>query len=797
MKTILNAIKSLPRKGQHNLAKILCLAVGLAVSSVIITEVYFEQSYDTWFPNSERTYQVIEEITRDGEFKEWQGTPGAIAKGLEKYCPQVEAATRTTSIFVNIYLNTQYDERLRETIYVADSSLFDVFPRKAVLGNLSQTLNRPFYCAVSKSFAERVGMDRVIGLRLTPKDSPNLHFIVNAVYEDFPRGSSLYGQDICLAMNTVTKMAESVKDGFDGTQNWLGNDRFFSAVRLKKGTDPKALEPAIRKMMADNIDMDALAKSGQKLMFGMKVLSKQYTDDPYIQKMCWIMSLLAFVLLFSTVMNYLLIMVGNVLQRSREMAVRKCFGAGRKTMMKITFSETAVVLVIAILLAAVLLFLCKGAIDDFLSAPLDILIFSHAAWILGAICVGVLLLGGLVPAYLYNRTPVTAAFRGYHSSRRRWKLALLAVQFFASSLLVSFLVVIQLQYNMMLNVDTGYDYKNLAVVTVAGAQADANFEKIPGEIKKLSEVEQVSGCTMLPVETQNGNNIQIEGDDREFNVADLYFVGEGFVKMMKLKVLEGEGFNEKADSVHQVMISKSCKAHLDSMYHWNGNVVGKRIWISEHSDAGNVYFNICGVYDDFKMGSLAFPETRPSILFYRKARNPYTLVKLHQQDEASINAVRRCVENTCPGYDVTVRTYSSMVEDAYRSTNSLRNGLLVAGISTFIIALVGLVGYTIDEVNRRRKEIAIRKVNGARIQDILVIFIKGILWVAVPSLIVGTVGAYAVSAQWLMLFEEKITLSPVIFLGSILVLLAIIILMVAWNSYKVANSNPVKFLKDE
>lgn len=798
MNTITNAIKNLPRRGQHNLAKILCLAVGLAVASVMITEVYFEQTYDTWFPDADRTYQITEQIIRDGEYTNWGYTPGGVAKGFEKYCPQVEAATRTTSILLSVYLTTQYDDKkLKETVYVADSSLFDIFPRKAILGDLKETLKRPYYCAVSRSFAERIGMDKVIGCRLTPKDAPDIQMTINAVYEDFPRGSSLYDQNICLAMSTLTKMAEQRPDGFDASKNWLGNDRFLSVVKLKKGTDPKSLEQTVRKMMADNINMNELHKTGNDLMFGLRVLSKSFTDEPYTKKMCWILSLLAVILLFSTVMNYLLIMVGNVLQRGREMAVRKCFGAGRVTIMKITFAETAVTLFIAIILAAIILFCCKGSIQMFLSAPLDVLFFGPALWIIGAICLGILLVGGWVPAYLYNRTPVTAAFRGYHSSRSKWKLALLAIQFFASGLLVSLLLVIQLQYRMMVNAETGYDSENVAVVSVFNGRGEPNYAKIPTELKKLPEVQDVTSCSMLPLYQQNGNDISIQGDSRTFNIADLYSVGEGYVKMMHLKVMEGKGFTENTDSLNEVMISKACKVHLDSMYHWNGNVVGKRVYFSEHSDEGNTLFTICGVYDDIQIGTISAPETRPSVIFYNKGVHDKILVKLHQQDETSIEAVRQCVETLCPGYDVNVKTYSSMLEDSYANVDSLRKGLIVAGLSTFIIALVGLVGYTIDEVNRRRKEIAIRKVNGARVQDILSIFVRSILWIAVPSLTIGCVGSCLISAQWLALFSERITLSPFLFLLCILFLLLIIVTVVAWNSYKVANNNPVKYLKED
>ena len=95
MNHIINAFKNLPRRGQHNFVKILCLALGLAISSVIIAEIYFEQTYDTYFPGWERTYLISEVGTNHGETMEFTNTSGATAQGVKQYAPMVEAATST------------------------------------------------------------------------------------------------------------------------------------------------------------------------------------------------------------------------------------------------------------------------------------------------------------------------------------------------------------------------------------------------------------------------------------------------------------------------------------------------------------------------------------------------------------------------------------------------------------------------------------------------------------------------------------------------------------------------------
>lgn len=187
----------------------------------------------------------------------------------------------------------------------------------------------------------------------------------------------------------------------------------------------------------------------------------------------------------------------------------------------------------------------------------------------------------------------------------------------------------------------------------------------------------------------------------------------------------------------------------------------------------------------------------PDLYFYSAKTAYYMLVKFNELKDESLSELQSKVQAMYPNNKVIVKSYVSELANQYASQLNFRNGILVAGIVTMVIALFGLVGYTSDEVNRRRKEIAIRKVNGAKVKDILRIFLKDIMKIALPCIIVGDLGAWLIARQWLMSFSEKITMTPLLFIGVTIILLVIIGLSVIINCYKVANSNPVKYLKDE
>ena len=798
MNHIINAFKNLPRRGQHNFVKILCLALGLAISSVIIAEIYFEQTYDTYFPGWERTYLISEVGTNHGETMEFTNTSGATAQGVKQYAPMVEAATSTLYFYDGAQCKMEDQNIVSANIRMADSCFFDVFPQKILIGKAKQILSQPLSCLIDSETAAKIG-GNVVGKHFTLSNYPGTTFTIYGVFEAFPWGSSFHGTQMILSRCSVPYVYS-----YDGRGQWVGNDSYRSYIRLAKGHDAKELKPYVNKMRQDHFPLKEMKNMGVELNYDFTVLSDVYTQDPYIKKMGWIMSIVAFVLLFTSVMNYLLIIVGNLVGRSREMAVRKCYGAESKNIHAIIFSEALVHVGLAVVLAALLVFLCKGTIENFLSAPISTLVLNRGSWILVVICLLVLLIGGFVPGWLYNKIPVAIAFRGYNENRNRWKLALLGIQFVISGLLFSLLYIINNQYQLMLSTNPGYDYDNVAIVSVDGINRDQRNQCL-AEIKRMPNVKECCSTYHIPLNRygRSGNMVQKPGDDTNtLNIIDMEGVDDNFFKMMNIPIVQGTFFTERNDSCRQVIIDERGAEKLIKTWHWKDGVVGKLITCSGHDDGVNpLKLTVCGVCRNIRWGDMSADgddmKEFPVLYFYAAKTAYFMLVKFKDMQDESLAELHSKVQAMFPNNKVIVKSYASELANQYSSQLNFRNGILVAGIITMIIALFGLVGYTSDEVNRRRKEIAIRKVNGAKVKDILRIFLKDIMKIALPCIIVGDLGAWLIARQWLMSFSEKITMTPLLFIGVTIILLVIIGLSVIINCYKVANSNPVKYLKDE
>ena len=642
--------------------------------------------------------------------------------------------------------------------------------------------------------ATKIG-GNVVGKHFTLPNYPGNNFYYLWCFEEFPWGSSLHNIQMILSMSSTPYVYS-----YDGREQWVEMIAIRHIHRLAKGHDAKELKPYVNKMREDHFPLKEMKNMGLELNYDFTVLSDVYTQDPYIKKMGWIMSIVAFVLLFTSVMNYLLIIVGNLVSRSREMAVRKCYGAKPKNIHAIIFSEALVHVGLAVVLAALLVFLCKGTIENFLSAPISTLVLNRGSWILVVICLLVLLIGGFVPGWLYNKIPVAIAFRGYNENRNRWKLALLGIQFVISGLLFSLLYIVNGQYQLMLGLDLGYDYDNVAIVSIDASDANQR-QQCMAEIRRMPNVKDCCSTYSVPINGYNssGNMVGIPGDDNNtINIMEMSGVDDNYFKMMNIPIVQGSFFTDRSDSCRQVIIDERCAEKLIKTWHWKDGVVGKQITCTGHDE--NV-FTVCGVCKNVRWGDVRtcgdMMNGFPLLYFYSLKRSFYILVKFNELKEESLSELQTKVQSLYPNNKVIVKSYASELANQYASQLNFRNGILVAGIVTMIIALFGLVGYTSDEVNRRRKEIAIRKVNGAKVKDILRIFLKNIMKIALPCIIVGDIGAWLIARQWLMSFSEKITLTPLLFICVTILLLVIIALSVIINCYKVANSNPVKYLKDE
>lgn len=792
LKNLSIAIRSLFKKGRNNSIKILTLAVGLAMGLVLIAKVCFERSYDNFYPDNERIYLVKSGVNRDGKKDSWGQVSGAVAPGMKAEVPGVEAATRYTRIGANDELiMTPEKQFYTATILLADTSFFDIFPRRILVGDPKDVLARPGYVMISRSLAEKMGgVAGAVGKTFVREVNREAVQTIGGVFEDIPENSHLR-YDV---LGSLAGMPEW------STTNWLGNDRYIAYVKLMPGTDPEGLAPAIRRMQERNQDMEGLKKAGVDLFYTISPLQDIHNNDEEVKSMNAMLLFLAAILIVIAVLNYILVVISTLIGRTKEVAVHKCYGASGKDIFGMIFSESLLHMLLALLLGAFLLIVFKGKVEELLSASLSALFTGPTVMMLTGICLVVFAVTCFVPTWLFLRIPVASAFRSVKESKRYWKLCLLFVQFVATAYLVALLITINRQYDKMITSDPGYAYENLLYCNIGGV-SEQQRDLAMAELRRLPQVEQVANSTEIPLGYPSGNNVSLPGDDRDlFNIADMYFVSENYFDLMEIPVVEGTAFRPGEANSDKIMVSRRFVEQMEKTAGWTGSPLGKGVMVSEHS-SGSKVFTICGVFEDFRIGSLKGPDTRASVFFcdapgaYNPAMN--ILIKLHTLSPESLAKVNGVMAEVLPDKIVEATVYKMEMIQKYQDDRDFRDSILISGLVTLIIALIGLLGYTSDETSRRGREIAIRKVNGANAVNILRMISSDISFIAVPALAIGVAIAYISASGWLEKFAERIHLDLFMFFGAALFVYIIIIGCVLFRAWNVANENPVESLKAE
>ena len=767
----------------------LSLGVGLAVGIVLIAKVFFELSFDSFYKDIDRIYTINTWYSHQGEEKDFGQVSGAVAVGFMEEVPGVEAGTRTTFVFNGDTYLDEDGNKLTGTLVCADTCFFKVFDRPILSGDPVKALGKWGSVMVSRSFAEKLGgVQECIGKQIANEDMDGLKLTIEGVFEDFPENGSL-DYDILLSMSTYGKQS---------TDNWNGNDRYKGYVKLMPGVDPNTLTDAIRKMQEAHQPLEMLEAQGTSFRYFLKPFSKLHTSNPEVKMQVILLSIVAALLILISLLNYILIVISSMVKRSKEVGVRKCYGAEGKHIYVMLTKEASVHLLLSLALAAIIIFAGRGIVENLLGVPFQTLLVPQSIVAIAAVVLFVLIISIVVPAELYQRIPVYAALKNYTENSRNWKLGLLGVQVLINVFLVVMMLIIGRQYQKVSNADTGYDYKNLYYFDMFDGDRQALVRAVQ-TLKSLPEVTGVAAAYNLPFDGSNGDNVYLPGDDRElFNIADQYECSPEFYDLMGIEFLEGRAPRDSSE----IVVDEKFVTKMAGFTDWSDGAVGKQVFITGHDrsrDEDRSYFTISGVYKSYIIGNLTGVDPRPSALFYGEIGSmsswmPHTFFKVSPD---ALPKVRQALEQALEGREINILSYEEQMRAAYADSKKMRNTMAVGAVFSLLIALLGLIGFIRDESLRRSKEMAVRKINGATTQDILGVFATDILKLSLVMALLADIAAFFVARKWLEQFAEKVSLNPLYFIGGALIVLLIVLGVVVLNCLKIARENPVVSLKNE
>ena len=777
MKNFNYSLRYLLKNRGNSVTRLLSLSLGLIVSLLICSYVGINLSYGRFFPDRERVYQMFENSPQFG-ITGPQLEP--VAYTLAENIPSIEAATNYFDRLMQVKLGNSYmDARWLEV----SADFFTVLDFGVLSGDPKHILSREGVANNEVFITERLaellfGSEDPLG-KIVPT-TQGQEYVVSGIFRTPPVTNPLDDFDIV-----------SFRDYNPTTANWQGDDSYPTFIKLRKGATKSQAEAEIQRLIEGHPTLSKMVELWKANYFLVPIEDVVYVDNN-IRQTQMIYGILALLALLVATLNYVLLTLSSLVQRSRTIAMMRCNGASRLDIFRMLLSETLIMIVAAIVVAVFVIACLHQDIYQLLGYQLVDLFAWERIWIPALVCVVSFLVAGLIPASLYSRVSMSYAFRRGSDNRTWWKRILLFVQVACTTGVVCFLLTTSQQSKYILEADLGYDYNR--IVTMNFGATTSQRSAMVEELKRLPFVESVGHSVQYPIWGYFGNPVyDYEKKEILFSCRFEYF-DEEYIETMGMKLVAGRNFNEQ-DALNKTIVNEE----FVRQHGWElESAVGKSYW----QNGG--WCEVVGVIRNFtQAGGFVEPLSVFRTAYIDNDPNrPLTLqmsIRLTELTPENIKALDSVIaENYHSEWEYQLTPYVDRVKERFVYRDSMRNNVLLVSLTTLIISLIGLIGYLGNEMARRRKEIAIRKVNGATTSQVLSLLSLNLSWVVIPAIIVGIAGAVWGGMKYLEMLETMCEpLAWWIFAGGAAIVIIIVYTILIARTWHTANANPIDMIKIE
>ena len=768
MKQLYYTIQTLLRGRGSNVIKVISLTLGLLVGILLFARVAFELNYDSYYSEPENLCITLRTGISDGIKKEPNiDNYGKLAEAIRENFPdEVEDAT-VLDLFSQSPLYHEGKKMEHVILATSKSHVFSTLGIKVLLGDVSQ-LDRVDVIFISRSLARRLFADaNPIGKTINIEiDYP---LTVQGVFEDIPENTEFHFDGV-YSFDTRSKQYGSERGG------WGYDSSYHCMVRFRHPDEREKVVVRMPEMLKKYIHN----YKGQSEEYSFMTPSQYHLQKPESRKIVMILSILGFAILLVAGMNNVLISVSSLAQRAKSVGIHKCNGASDGHIYRMFLYESALLILLSLLFVTVLLFTFKLEIEDLSGASLKALFTWQTLWVPILVSLVLFLVIGLFPGKLFAAIPVTQVFHRFTAHRFVWKRSLLFIQFAGIAFILGLLMVILLQYHQVMTRDMGYKVDNLAV----GWSPYREIDKMDGILRGLPIVEEFCNASTIIYGGYMGQPYT-DAHGKEF-MGRIEFVDEHYVPVMGLQIIKGRNIQQDKE----ILINEEMVRQIG----WTDSPIGKNL-----EDGKNNFGTIVGVVKDYVVQSAYMPQAPVALmsnLEWMNVLNKRNII-LKEPFGENLAKINTLMKEAFPTVDIVFRSARQEIDKQYQEVRRFRNVVIIASIAILLIALMGLFGFVNDEIQRRSKEIAIRKVNGAEVPDILRLVSGNIFWTALSAVLVGIVFAYIVSNKWLEQFSDRVSVNGGHFLVVIIIILLLIIGSVIGRSWNVANENLVNSIKNE
>lgn len=824
------ALQGLKKQPGFSAIKILSMAIGLGCSILVILHVQYATSFDKHFPNWERTYRLVSSVTSDQQFDlPLAADPYAAQMRLDY--PQIEYIANISggrSLFSN------GGDAASNTFFWAEPDIINILSLDFISGDPSSALTQPNTVVLNETTAQKYFPNQnALGQTLT-MDSQDTDLRVTGIINDLPENTHLDFQ-MLISAETGRQIFD---DDFMASGAWVSFNGTMTYLTLPTQADNESINADLANFVDRNIsDEERIFAESANLTLSLEALGDIYLgprqgmvngEGGRVQLLAGL-SLFAALILITSCINFANLSLSQVLQRSKEIGVRKTLGASRSDIIVQFLFESLVLTFLALLVATPLIYLATPVYTNLTNTGFTFASIFQTDLVFILILFTVLtgILSGLFPALALSRFQAASIIQGISfkgSINRFIRPSATVLQFALSTSLIIFAIAISLQIRHLNTMDNGFNKDNLIILDstfTSQTEGDFDYTAMTNELQQHPGIVSVTKSTATPPEIGSINAFILPGfAPGEFVTARRYFVDFNFVDTMQIEMLAGRNFSEDfpADFITlDSFFNPNSEEEQDLSEETSSGIIITRFGASEfgfespedaigkivmepRGPGDNVELRVIGVIEDFKLtGGLENPLDSVRVLSSSLDPMRTLLIRVDpNQITSTLEYIDEVWSRHRPDIPVNRTFYDQVFSDIVNDqTNGISTASVFASIITVLISAFGLYALAFYASEKRTKEIGIRKVLGATSNSIINLltwdFLKPVL---ISCVIAWGVGFYTIS-RYFEQFSSEVDISIFLYAAVTFGTLLIAGLTVAFQCYKAAISDPVQSLRYE
>jgi putative ABC transport system permease protein len=778
------------------------LAIGMAGFIMIMLWVKDELSYDKYNEKASRIVRTHIFYSMQGNEHDCVVCPAPMGPTLKSEFPEVENFVRFRNYGGN---SIRYEDKSfnESNVIFADSTVFDVFTIQLIKGDPKTALKAPNTITISESMAKKYFGTTDPIYKMLKLDN-EAEFQVTGVYKDIPTAShfdfdfiaSIYSYDEC------------------NQPRWVSFN-FVTYILLKENTDPKAFEKKLSLLVDKYISVqisqfmgaswEEIKKSGTWAEIKIQRLEDIHLHSHTVGelsvnsdiKYVYIFSIIALFILILACINFTNLSTAKSLARSKEVGLRKMFGVQKFKLIQNFLIESFIVVFIAHIVAMIFVELLLPYFNELSQKSLSVNYLDPILLLglLGLIIITSLFAGSYPAFYLSSFKPMSAIKSEISSGKKKTTLrsVLVVGQFVISIVLLTSTLILNQQLNYIQNKKLGYGKENLLAVWNANLLGNS-IESFKEELLKNPNIKNATISGYLPIPSGRSNSVLFKDGIKSDDISkyELWRVDYDYFRTIDLKIVKGREFSKEfsTDSVAVVINQAAAKS-----FGWDdpiGKTIGEPI-----NPTDVAMYNVIGVVEDFNYESAHYP-IEPLVIFLQKSTGAIAIRLTDNSDiRASVSFLESKWKQYAPDQPFEFTFFEERLNQLYKSDRRLGKILMTFTFLAFFVSCLGLFGLALFSTEQRKKEIGIRKVNGASISQTVLLLSYDFTKLVIIALIIACPISYYFMTKWLENFAYRTNISIWVFVGTALVSYLVAMLAISFQSYRAAAANPVDTLRNE